>query len=87
LQPVLDEATKARQKSIQLKGMQFADELASQLLKHGTFMENLYTELKNHLSLDPPDEKKVSHTIGKIQLNQKWYEKAEAGFFLQQRGF
>ena len=59
--------------------MQFADELASQLLKHGTLMENLYTELKNNLSLDPPDEDKVSHTMGKIQLKQKWYEKAEAG--------
>ena len=66
--------------------MQFADELASQLLKHGTLMENLYTELKNNLSLDPPDEDKVSHTMGKIQLKQKWYEKAEAGP-LHQRGF
>ena len=85
LQPVLDEATKARQKSIQLQGMQFADELASQLLKHGTLMENLYTELKNNLSLDPPDEDKVSHTMGKIQLKQKWYEKAEAGSLTSKR--
>ena len=85
LQPVLDEATKARQKSIQLKGMQFADELATQLLQHGTHMENLYAELKNNLSSDPYDDDQVSLTMGRIQLSQKWYEKAEAGTFTIKR--
>ena len=77
LQPVLDEATKARQKSIQLRGMQFADELAHQLLKHGNGMETLYTELKNNVEMNSPDESKINCTLGKIETMQNWYKKAE----------
>ena len=46
IQPVLDESTKARKVSVQLKGMEFADQLAKELLKHSTTMEELYGELK-----------------------------------------
>ena len=77
LQPVLDEATKARQKSIQLRGMQFADELADQLLKHGSGMESLYTELKGMLEMNQPDESKIQNTLEKIETMQSWYKKAE----------
>ena len=77
LQPILDEATKARQKSIQLRGMEFADELAGQLLKHGNAMENLYAELKNNLEMNSPDESKIQCILVKIEGMRKWYTKAE----------
>ena len=81
LQSVLDEATKARAKSIQLKGTQFADELSNKLLKHANQMENLYADLKQKVSQKKPVDSEIETVLAKIARKQEWYTKAEASFF------
>eukprot|EP00435_Cladocopium_sp_Y103_P013278 s4214_g3.t1 len=75
---ILDEATKARAKSIQLKGMDFAAELSTQLLKHGSEMEAFYSTLKGALEKPSPEKKEVKKLVKKIKVKRAWFEKAEA---------
>eukprot|EP00913_Durusdinium_trenchii_P023001 g21597.t1 len=77
LQQVLDEATKARSKSIQLKGLEFADQLAGELLKHAENMEGLYSDLKKRVQSQPPDEPGITTFLAKIEAKQNWFKKAE----------
>ena len=77
---VLDEATKARAKSIQLQGLEFASELSGHLMKHGSLMETLYSALKKTLDSKDPDEAAIKKLIQKINVKMAWFSKAEAGF-------
>lgn len=79
LQGVLDKATKARTRSIQLQGMDFADELSKQLLTHAGEMETIYAKLKSAVSKDAPDEAAIQTILSEIESKNKWYDKAEAG--------
>lgn len=76
---VLDRATKARTKSIQLKGMEFAGELAEHLLQHAVQMETLYASLKAAVSQEKPDDRKIAEIVEEVESKSKWYEKAEVG--------
>ena len=78
IQSVLDESTKARKTGVQLQGVEFADQLATELLKHSAKMENLYHELKTATSIPNPDETKISKIMENVELSQNWYKKAEA---------
>lgn len=80
---VLDKATKARQKSIQLRGLEFADALGQEMLKHANDMETIYVELKKAIEKDPPDEKDIERIIKDIEQKKKWYEKAEVGVLVE----
>ena len=80
LQGVLDESTKARAKSIQLKGTQFADELSGKLLKHANKMEDLYAELKLQINQKKPDDCAINSVLARITRKQDWYKSAEASF-------
>ena len=82
---VLDEATKARAKSIQLQGLEFASELSGHLMKHGASMETFYSDLKRTLDSKNPDEAAVKKLIQKISVKMAWFSKAEAG--LVQKGY
>ena len=77
---VLDEATKARAKSIQLQGLEFASELSGELKKHGASMESYYSDLKTALGSKNPDERAIKKLIQKINHKMAWFSKAEAGF-------
>lgn len=76
---ILDMAQKARTKSIQLKGMEFADQLAQSMLDHATTMEKTYQDLKKALAAEPPSDKKIKSIIQDVDTKQKWFEKAEVG--------
>ena len=76
---VLDRATKARTKSIQLKGMEFAGELAEHLLQHAVQMETLYASLKAAVSAEKPSERKIAEIVQQVDSKSQWYDKAEAG--------
>ena len=78
LQQVLDQATKARSKSIQLEGTQFADQLAQEIRKYANKMENYYAQLKYQVNLQSPNEAKMKELLSAIERKQAWYEKAEA---------
>ena len=78
LQSVLDESTKARKVSVQLKGMEFADQLAKELLKHSSTMEDLYGELKKATNQPQPDEQVILKIMEKVEACQNWFKKAEA---------
>ena len=80
---VLDKATKARQKSIQLQGLEFADALAQEMLKHANDMEAIYIKLKKAIEKDPPDEENIETIINDIEQKKKWYEKAEVGVLVE----
>ena len=82
---ILDEATKARAKSIQLQGLEFASELSGELKKHGASMESFYSDLKSALDSKNPDEKSIAKLVQKINQKMAWFSKAEAGFV--QKGF
>ena len=80
---VLDKATKARQRSIQLQGLEFADALAQQLLEHAGNMEKMYIKLKKATAKDPPDEHEIGKILDEIEHKNKWHEKAEVGVLVE----
>ena len=53
--PVLEQATKARQKSIQLKSIEFAQELSKQLLTHAISMGHLDAQLSGAVTAKKPN--------------------------------
>lgn len=71
--------TKARTKSIKLKGLEFATELSNQLLKHGSNMEALYTDLKTSLAKSKPDDDSIKALVKRAKGKMKCFEKAEVG--------
>ena len=77
---ILDEATKARAKSIQLKGMDFASELSCQLLKHGSEMESFYSILKAAIEKPSPDRDEIKKLVKAIKVKRNWFEKAEVRY-------
>ena len=79
LTAILDEATKARSKSIQLKGVEFANQLSDELAKHGQMMEKLYSGLSMEVHATSPDESKITGALKQVEKARKWYKKAEAG--------
>lgn len=78
LQIVLSKATTARQKSIQLKGVEFAGELATQMLGHAVEMEGVYSQLKTAVSKEEPSDREISRILAMVETKGKWFEKAEA---------
>ena len=76
---VLDEAGKARQKGIQLKHVDFAQELSTQLLQHAETMEEKYAALQDLASKDPVRPDSDFQTLfDSIDPLSKWYENTQA---------
>ena len=76
---ILDKAQKARTKSIQLDGIDFAQDLSKQMLKFALDMEKLYGDLKTAVTQEPVDENNISTHIASFEKHKNWFEKAEAG--------
>lgn len=85
--PVLDQATKARQKSIQLKSIEFAQELSNQLLSHANSMENLYAQLSEAATAKKPKEDSFFEALfEEIDGKFHWFSTAEdRGFYTQSK--
>lgn len=79
LPQILEESTKARQRSIQLSGIEFAQELAKQLKHHAESVEGKYMELQQLVAADPPvKDKYFQDLFNKIDRNTAWFTKAQA---------
>ena len=82
LTAILDKGQKARTKSIQLNGVEFASELAKQLRTHADEMEVLYGDLKKVVGAEQPDENMISDLLKKYQTKKSWFDKAEVGVWV-----
>ena len=81
---MLKEASQARTYSLKLQGMEFADDLASQMMSHAEQLEKLYNEIKTKTAKDAPTPK-TSWFDGIFEKHdniQKWFTNAEARAFL-----
>ena len=75
---MLEQSTKARRQSLELKEVEFATELSGQLLDFAKSMEKLYTELQAACK-DPATSDKTIHAfLRKLDLKSQWFAKAEA---------
>ena len=63
--------------SLELKNVEYASELSSQLLKHGEEMEKSYIELQKATS--DKNESKVQKILKDLKDKDQWFAKAEAG--------
>lgn len=77
LSDVLEKATKARSKGIQLAGMKYASELSTQMLQFAGAMEKLYSNLKVAIASDPVDEGLVKRLLNNFETQSKNHEAAE----------
>lgn len=77
LSDVLEKATKARSRGIQLAGMKFASELSTQMLQFAGTMEKLYSRLKVAISSDPVDDDLVKRLLTEFETESKNHEAAE----------
>lgn len=77
LTSILDKATKARSKGIQLKGMDIASELSQQMIRHADSLEKLYGQLKTAVSEDPVKEEMIADLVKEFEQMKLRHEKAE----------
>ena len=84
---VLDDASKARTLSMQLKGTEFASELSQQLLTFAEDLEKLYIKLQEKTKVDKPTESTFQSVFAKLDGKLVWWSKAEAGIFFPQDYF
>ena len=59
---MLEQSTKARRQSLELKEVEFATELSGQLLDFAKSMEKLYTELQAVAKILPPLTRPSMHS-------------------------
>lgn len=77
---ILDEGTEARKKSMQLNGIQYATELASELVSHAKSMETWYNVFQKALKAQPQKgDDWFEEMFPKIAKKQEWYKEAKAG--------
>ena len=75
---VLSEATRARQKSIQLEGAEYAGELSTQLMVHASALETLYRDLQRKVLAKEDATGAYASIFKDLEQKQMWFEKAEA---------
>lgn len=76
---ILDKASKARTKAIQLQGMAFTSELTKQMLDQADELEKLYSKLKTACQEEPPDDTKIEGLVKSYETKKKEHETAEEG--------
>ena len=70
---LLDEAGRARSYYLQLNAMDFATDLAKQIL------EKIYGEIQGKVAREKNDVEDYADLVFKVNGLQKWFDKAEAG--------
>ena len=78
LSDMLKDAGGARQQSIKLKGIDYAGNLADELLQFATSLENVYGELQQALKEEDGD--KVTSILADIKLKEEAGAKAKARY-------
>ena len=78
---VLDEAGKARAFYMQLKGVDFATELAQQMKVHAESLEEQYSKLQEKVSGEANSVEAYEAIMEEVEGLQKWFENAEAGAY------
>ena len=73
---ILEESTKSRTKSIELRVVDYAQELSDQLLKHSQFLEDLYKNLS--IAVEKIDERNMKRLMDLYDSKKEWYVKAQA---------
>ena len=63
--------------SLELKNVEYASELSSQLLKHGEDLEKTYMALQK--AIVDKDEKSLQKLLKDLEAKDQWFAKAEAG--------
>lgn len=63
--------------SLELKNVEYASELSSQLLKHGEDLEKSYMALQK--AIVDKDEKSLQKLLKDLEAKDQWFAKAEAG--------
>ena len=75
---ILKDASDARTASIKLGGMEYASELATQLLEHATKMEAFWTKLNTAVTAGRSD-RKLKELLGELENLNAFGVKAQAG--------
>lgn len=70
---LLDESGRARSYYLQLNAMDFATDLAKQIL------EKIYGEIQGKVAREKNDVEDYADLVFKVNGLQKWFDKAEAG--------
>jgi len=78
LSNILSGASAARTASIKLSNMEYASELANQLLSHAAKMEGLYQTMSKSIS-DKDDEKVMKRHVQEANILEEFGNKAQAG--------
>ena len=78
MEEVLAESGKARRLSIELSGMEFANDLSQQLLLHANDMEKTYGQFQKLVKQEVNTEAQYRPLFHLTEKKQKWYASAEA---------
>ena len=76
LSEILDKASKARSKGIQLKGMEFATALSNAMLKNATELEDRYAKLKAAVTADAHNESEIAAMLEQLASKKSSFEKS-----------
>ena len=76
---LLDESGRARSYYLQLNAMDFATDLAKQMLEHAQVLEKIYGEIQGKVAREKNDVEDYADLVFKVNGLQKWFDKAEAG--------
>ena len=77
---ILTDTTKARKKSMSLGAVNYAGELATQLLEYAQRMENYYKTLQTATTNNVDNEGFYEKWFKKITEEREWFTQAEAGW-------
>lgn len=78
VQTILNESTKARTRSIQLKGVEYGQELSQQMMKHSQALEKIYGDMHAETSKATPNNDELQEFLDVYEKKHAWFEKAEA---------
>lgn len=78
VQTILNESTKARTRSIQLKGVEYGQELSQQMMKHSQALEKIYGDMRAETSKATPNNDELQELLDVYEKKHAWFEKAEA---------
>lgn len=76
---VLKDGTEARKLAVELKNVQYSEQLVQQLFKHSEQMETLYGSFQELMGCSETKEKKFRKAIDLANDKMKWFAKSKEG--------
>ncbi|CAK9045114.1 Uncharacterized protein SCF082_LOCUS25524, partial [Durusdinium trenchii] len=80
---VLKDGTEARKLAVELKNVQYSEQLVQQLFKHSEQMETLYGSFQELMGCSETKEKKFRKAIDLANDKMKWFAKSKEGLIGQ----